>query len=165
MTKYLTPAEQATELIKQHGVFGLCANDGCSCCHFKIHNISVDISCVFADIRVYSSCHTQDELESVAIEVVRSLSKSSILCCIAVYRIRFNAPRLDHHNGRSVNGRWLEEYLCSYCSEKRADRHGYLCGKCLLVESAKRSFPWTSDGFMNPEFSAEFAAICEKATE
>lgn len=35
----------AFETIKQVGIFGLCATDGCYCMRFSVHHVDVSISC------------------------------------------------------------------------------------------------------------------------
>lgn len=146
-------AEKALKLIVKNGIYGLCEGDGCRCCHFNVHSIFVDVYCHKSEhtVRVYSHCMFRDpmQLEPIAKEVLRQLGD-----CASGYRVRFCEYEADHVKGKRVEKKWVEEYKCAYCGEKRDNPQEYLCDSCATKKdedgwgSPREYYPWTNDGFL-----------------
>lgn len=141
--------QKTVELIRAHGLFGLCEGDGCYCCAFEVHGIHVNISCRKSDhcIRVSSRHMYRDSagIESVAREVLLQLGKMA-----EGYRLRFCERQDDHTNKSGWQGdKWVDVHRCCYCGKSRSDRQGYLCEECMKNEQALRLFPWHTDGFLD----------------
>lgn len=121
--------EAALALIRRFGIFGLGGSDGCYCCHFSIHGISIDVSCHKSEhcVRVHSGYlgFKDSNLFSIADEVLSQLPNGG-----ERYRVRFCAYSFDHVNGHRDNGEWVESYKCVYCEKPRVDPNAYLCGGC-----------------------------------
>lgn len=125
------PSPEATlALIRRFGIFGLGGSDGCYCCNFSIHGISIDVSCHKSEhcVRIHTGClgFSDSALFMIADEVLSQLPDGG-----ERYRVRFCDYSCDHVNGHWDKGKWVESYKCVYCSKPRADRDAYLCGTCV----------------------------------
>ena len=159
-SKSLMDADKTCALIEQHGIYGLCESDGCACCHFTIHNISVDVSCRKSEhcIRVYSNSLDSEAhgLERVMRAVLRSLAEYlGDANALLRYRMRFCEYGKDHVDGHWLGEKWIETHKCCWCGKLRDDGQAYLCRECLEKVDAVNYFPWTADGFMPSEGKSE----------
>lgn len=122
-------SDNALELIRREGVFGLGGYDGCLCTHFFVRDVHVGISCrkssgnlVDPDfngttVRIYSQSGglRGADLREIAEEIAKQLREKGDGGAIAV---RYCSYEHD------------KELKCTYCHKLRATAADYLCPEC-----------------------------------